>query len=179
MSPDGRTERRKGDPLATWMRLVRIAFLFLGPLSVLPSFRRLCAQDTSHVVAPGARIVSTDTAHHIGPGGAFWRSLLLPGWGQAATGRHVSGALFTTWEGVTAMMTLKARREANYMSRTGATGLKLKRQEVQDWTVLWVFNHLFSGAEAFVAAHLQDFPKDLRIQAVPGGIGVSLPLPRP
>ena len=140
---------------------------------------RLTAQDTSRVVAPGARIVAVDTAHRIGPGGAFWRSLLLPGWGQAATGRHLSGALFTTWEGVTAMMTLKAGREARYMSRIGATGLKLKRQEVQDWTVLWVFNHLFSGAEAYVAAHLQDFPKDLKIRAVPGGIGVSLPLPRP
>ena len=134
---------------------------------------------SGQVVAPGAQVVPTDTAHRIGPGGAFWRSLLLPGWGQAATGRHVSGALFTTWEGVTAMMTLKARREANYLSRIGASGLKLKRQEVQDWTVLWVFNHLFAGAEAYVAAHLQDFPRDLRIQAVPGGIGVTLPLLRP
>jgi len=161
------------------MRLARVAFSILVPLSVLPSFRRLSAQDTSRVLAPGAQVVPTDTTHRIGPGGAFWRSLLLPGWGQAATGRQVSGALFTTWEGITAMMTLKARREANYLSRIGASGLKLKRQEVQDWTVLWVFNHLFSGAEAYVAAHLQDFPRDLRIQAVPGGIGVSLPLPRP
>jgi hypothetical protein len=44
--------------------------------------------------------------------------------------------------------------------------------------VLWIFNHLFSGAEAFVSAHLQDFPRDLRIRAMPGGIGVSLPLGR-
>ena len=156
-------------------RTTTVCSLLVVLLSISPTVR-LSAQD---VVAPGARVVPTDTAHRIGPGGAFWRSLLLPGWGQAATGRHVSGALFTTWEGVTAMMTLKARREANYLSRIGASGLKLKRQEVQDWTVLWVFNHLFAGAEAYVAAHLQDFPRDLRIQAVPGGIGVTLPLPRP
>ncbi len=159
-------------------RTMSLSFALLVFLSVSPPVR-LSAQDTARVVAPGAQVVPTDTTHRIGPGGAFWRSLLLPGWGQAATGRHVSGALFTTWEGITAMMTLKARREANYLSRIGASGLKLKRQEVQDWTVLWVFNHLFSGAEAYVAAHLQDFPRDLRIQAVPGGIGVSLPLPRP
>ena len=170
----GQVSRTAGrsDGRTTALGTVLVVFLSVSPTV------RLSSQDTSHVVAPGARIVSTDTAHRIGPGGAFWRSLVLPGWGQAATGRHVSGALFTTWEGVTAMMTLKARREANYLSRIGGTGLKLKRQEVQDWTVLWVFNHLFSGAEAYVAAHLQDFPKDLKIQVVPGGIAVSLPLPR-
>ena len=162
-------ERSEGD-----RRTANIMFTLIALLSVGPAVRL-----SGQVVAPGARIVAVDTAHRIGPGGAFWRSLFLPGWGQAATGRHVSGALFATWEGVTAMMTLKAGREARYMSRIGATGLKLKRQEVQDWTVLWVFNHLFSGAEAYVAAHLQDFPKDLKIRAVPGGIGVSLPLPRP
>jgi hypothetical protein len=75
------------------------------------------------------------------------------------------------------MMTLKAQQEANYMKQIGAPNLKLKRQEVQDWLVLWVFNHLFSGAEAYVSAHLQDFPADLKIQAFPGGIGIRLPLP--
>ncbi len=54
-----------------------------------------------------------------------------------------------------------------------------KRQQVQDWLVLWVFNHLFSGAEAFVSAHLQDFPKDLKLHAFPGGVGITVPVPRP
>ncbi len=109
--------------------------------------------------------------------GAFWRSALIPGWGQSATGRHTTGAVFVVWEGVTAMMTLKAQQEANYMKQMGSANLKAKRQEVQDWLVLWVFNHLFSGAEAYVSAHLQDFPADLKIHAVPRGIGISLPLP--
>ena len=108
--------------------------------------------------------------------GAFWRSVAIPGWGQAATGRHGTGAIFVTWEGVTAMMTIKAQQEANYMKQIGSANLGPKRQEVQDWLVLWVFNHLFSGAEAYVSAHLQDFPADLKIQAFPHGIGISLPL---
>jgi hypothetical protein len=121
---------------------------------------------------------ATDSAHHVGPVGALWRSLLIPGWGQAVTGRHVTGALFAVWEGTTMYMTLKARQEADYFRASGAPNLDAKRQEVQDWLVLWGFNHLFSGAEAFVAAHLRDFPKDLKVRAVPGGIGIRLPFPR-
>ena len=120
-----------------------------------------------------------DTSGMIRPFAAFWRSLLIPGWGQARTGRHVTGAAFVTWEGVTVMMTLKAQQEANYMKEIGADGLKAKRQEVQDWLVLWIFNHLFAGAEAYVSAHLQDFPRELKVRALPQGVGLTVPLPRP
>ena len=144
-------------------------------LAVWPS-ARLPAQDTTRAVSPALQVVVPDTSHLVRPMGAFWRSLLFPGWGQAATGRHTTGAIFVAWEGTTAVMTLKAHQEAKYLKAIGSPNLKLKRQEVQDWLVLWVFNHLFSGAEAFVAAHLQDFPKDLKIQAVPRGIGVTVPL---
>jgi hypothetical protein len=122
---------------------------------------------------------STHATVTIKPVAALWRSLLLPGWGQAATGRHFTGAAFATWEGVTIMMTVRAVQEQHYMEETGSKNLGSKRQQVQDWVVLWVFNHLFSGAEAFVSAHLQDFPKELKVRAFPGGIGVSLPLPGP
>jgi hypothetical protein len=139
-------------------------------LSVIPSFR-LSAQDTSRVVP------AVDTLPKVvRPMGAFWRSFLLPGWGQAVTGRKTTGAVFVAWEGVTAMMTLKAQQEANYFKSIHSQSLKLKRQEVQDWLVLWIFNHLFSGAEAYVSAHLRDFPSDLQVRAFPGGIGVSIPI---
>jgi hypothetical protein len=150
-------------------------------LAVYPS-KRLSAQqpDTTFVPPPvvttGALVVPTDTSHRVRPMGAFLRSLLLPGWGQAATGRRVTGAVFAAWEGVAAMMTLKAQSEKHYLEESRSDNVAAKRQEVQDWIVLWVFNHLFSGAEAFVAAHLQDFPKELKLQAFPRGIGISLPL---
>jgi len=131
------------------------------------------------LVTTGALVVPTDTTHRVRPMGAFLRSLLVPGWGQAATGRRVTGAVFATWEGVAVMMTLKARSELHFLEETHSTIVVAKRQEVQDWLVLWIFNHLFSGAEAFVSAHLQDFPKDLKIQVFPGGVGISLPVPRP
>jgi hypothetical protein len=132
---------------------------------------RLTAQDTTHIVLPA------DTLHPgVSPMGAFWRSFLIPGWGQAVTDRQMTGAVFVAWEGVTAMMTLKAQGEANYFKSVHSPNLRLKRQEVQDWLVLWIFNHLFSGAEAYVSAHLRDFPPDLKIRAFPGGIGVSIPI---
>ncbi len=148
--------------------------VFTVCMSVHPSIR-LSAQ-VSPAALPRVAAVS-DSARHVGPVGALWRSLLIPGWGQAVTGRHVTGALFAVWEGTTIYMTLKAQQEADYFRTSGAPNLDAKRQEVQDWLVLWGFNHLFSGAEAFVAAHLRDFPKDLKLRAVPGGIGIRLPLP--
>jgi hypothetical protein len=140
-------------------------------LSNLPTFQ-LSAQDTTQISFPA------DTMRPgVRPMGAFWRSFLLPGWGQAVTDRHMTGAVFVAWEGVTAMMTLKAQQEANYLKTIHSANLRLKRQEVQDWLVLWIFNHLFSGAEAYVSAHLRDFPPDLKVQAFPNGIGITIPLP--
>jgi hypothetical protein len=156
--------RSGGQAVAT----VGVALFFL---SASPPVR-LSAQIDS------LRSVPADTSHQVKPINAFWRSLLLPGWGQAVTGRQVTGAVFAAWEGVTIMMTVKARSEATYLQRMHLPNQASKRQEVQDWAVLWVFNHLFSGAEAFVSAHLIDFPKDLKLEAVPGGIGVSLPIGR-
>jgi hypothetical protein len=72
----------------------------------------------------------------------------------------------------------KVRSEAAYFAEIGHAGVDGKRQEEEDWLVLLVFNHLFAAAEAFVAGHLQDFPEELQVRAVPGGVGVRLPLPR-
>lgn len=131
------------------------------------------------LLAHPSQAQAADSVHHIGPGAAFWRSLVIPGWGQAATKRWVTGATFTAWEGVCIMMTVKTKGEVRHIQAVGAAHVTTKKQEVQDWAVLLVFNHLFAGAEAFVSAHLQDFPSDLHIRAVPRGLMVSLPLPRP
>ena len=173
----GETERAGGAVIGR--RGLAAVFLVAGAAV------RLSAQvpDTGHapppIVTTGAVVVAPDTMHRVRPMGAFLRSLLLPGWGQAVTGRHVAGAVFATWEGVSAMMTLKARSEFRYLREARSANVGAKRQEVQDWVVLWIFNHLFSGAEAFVSAHLQDFPKDLKVRAFPGGVGLSVPVPRP
>ena len=66
-------------------------------------------------------------------------------------------------------MTLKASHQLEYMRQTGSEAAENKKQEVQDWAVLLVFNHLLSGAEAFVAAMLWDFPVEITPQRLPSG----------
>lgn len=126
--------------------------------------------------APDTALVAPDTVRRVGPLGATWRSLLVPGWGQAATGRPVTGAAFVAWEGVTFFMWRKASGELFYLREIGAGHVDGKKQEVEDWLVLLIFNHLFAAAEAFVSGNLQDFPPDLKVRVAPGRIGVSLPI---
>ncbi len=112
------------------------------------------------------------------PGGAFLRSLIIPGWGQARLGRNVTGGLFLLWEGVCATMVWKAEWQLDYARERGKF-VKSHVQEREDWIVLLVFNHLVAGAEAYVSANLYDFPAALTIRRLPDGrtgIGVSVPL---
>lgn len=128
---------------------------------------------------PAIPAPTPDSLRRLKPISAFWRSLVLPGWGQAATQRWVTGAAFVAWEGTCVMMTLKAQQELEFLRAAGSGHVNGKRQEKEDWLVLWIFNHLFAGAEAFVSAHLADFPRDLQLRVVPRGVAVTLPLPRP
>jgi hypothetical protein len=138
------------------------------------------AQDTT--AAPAAEVPAAeppDTARFtpISPINAFWRSFLLPGWGQARLNRKLTGGIFVAWEGVTIGMSLKTRHELAYLRRTRSARADNKRREHEDWIVLLAFNHLFAGLEAYVGAHLSDFPGDLNIQALPGGVGASVSVP--
>ena len=108
---------------------------------------------------------------------AFWRSFLVPGWGQAKLGRKLTAGIFVAWEGVTLGMSLKTRHELAYLRRTNSLRADDKAGEHQDWIVLLAFNHLFAGLEAYVSGHLTDFPRDLRVEAVPGGVGAAMSIP--
>ncbi len=111
----------------------------------------------------------------VAPLGAMWRSLLVPGWGQAALHRRGTGAFFVFMEGLTMAMTLKSLHQLGFEEQTDAETVEAKRDEVQDWAVLWGFNHLLAALEAFVAAELWDFPAELEAQPLPdGGIGLGL-----
>jgi hypothetical protein len=141
----------------------------------------LFAQDTAAVAPPQAalpRESSADTlARRTSPMNAFWRSFLLPGWGQAKLNRKLTGGIFVGWEAVTLGMSLKTRHELAYLRRTNSERAEDKRREHEDWLVLLGFNHVFAGLEAYVSAHLSDFPGDLRFQAVPGGFGATVSVP--
>ena len=135
------------------------------------------AQDSALVEVPDTLEAGDTLVRPISPMGAFWRSFLVPGWGQARLNRKLTGGIFVAWEGVTLGMSLKTRHELAYLRRTDSERAENKRREHEDWIVLLVFNHLFAGLEAYVSAHLADFPGDLRLQAVPGGFGGTVSVP--
>jgi hypothetical protein len=113
----------------------------------------------------------------ITPTGAFLRSLAIPGWGQARLQRNVTGGLFLMWEGVCAAMVWKASWQLDY-ARARGKFVRSHIQEREDWLTLLVFNHLFAAAEAYVSANLYDFPRALKVRALPGGaVGVGLEVP--
>ena len=45
--------------------------------------------------------------------------------------------------------------------------VEARRLQYEDWMAIIIFNHLFSGADAFVAAQLWDLPQRVKFRAVP------------
>ena len=129
------------------------------------------------MLPPGSQFLRVGAKSHVAqPLGAMWRSLLLPGWGQALLHRRVTGAVFVFWEGLSLTMTLKAQDQLRFLRETNGDTLavRLKKQEVQDWAVVLAFNHLMAAAEAFVSAELWDFPAELEARALPRGrVGIG------
>jgi hypothetical protein len=162
--------------LLAWMVVGHLAAQ-ATPRPAQPPSRPAAPRPAQPPPRPAAAPPDTLTRQYISPGNALWRSLLLPGWGQARLNRKLAAGMFVAWESVTLGMTLKTRRELRYLRRTESGHADDKRQEHEDWLVLLAFNHLFAGLEAYISAHLADFPGDLRFEALPNGLGASLSVP--
>jgi hypothetical protein len=110
----------------------------------------------------------------IRPKTALFRSLLIPGWGQASLDRGTAGATYFALEAGSIAMLIFAKKELAVARRAArdsmfagdsvplgpppelAGRVRVRRTQVQDWAALIFFNHLFSAADAFVSAHLWD-----------------------
>jgi hypothetical protein len=58
--------------------------------------------------------------------------------------------------------------------------VRSRERHMQDWITYTLFFTLASGVDAFVAAHLADFPADIATERRPGGateLRISVPLP--
>ena len=123
----------------------------------------------------------------LSPRRAFIYSALLPGYGQAKLDRGTSGVLFASVEMAAIAMSMRSasdlREARRYFSdslpsdfevsgttirKSGSiTGLysrelvNTRRLHLEDWLATIAFNHLFAGADAFVAAQLWDVPVTL------------------
>ena len=57
-------------------------------------------------------------------------------------------------------------------SRYTQDRIKARRTHYEDWVAAIIFNHLFAGADAYVAANLWDFRTNIGVVATPRAAGV-------
>ncbi len=55
--------------------------------------------------------------------------------------------------------------------------VKARKLHFEDWIAMLAFNHLFSGADAFVSSQLWDLPAQVEMRALPRGTGIGLSIP--
>jgi hypothetical protein len=133
------------------------------------------------------------------PRRAFFYSFLVPGYSQSVLGRHKAATAFVLVEAITLSMIREsaadlheARRMVNdtvvvsYVDesgnpkivvappRFGDADVHTRAAHVEDWIALLVANHLFAGADAYVAANLWDVPARLGLRMLPHGGVLSM-----
>lgn len=85
-------------------------------------------------------------------------------------------------EGVVDPDSLAALVEADPRVQDHRGLVEARSEQMEDWLALGIFWLLLNGADAFVAAHLADFPEPVEVEARPVGppgrmeIGVSIPV---
>lgn len=120
----------------------------------------------------------------ISPWGAFWRSLVIPGWGQAELGHHTRGAAYFVAEGASLWMWVRTQRRLDHARRhldEDHPLVQARKGQREDWITLTIFLAFFNGADAWVSAHLEGFEaKPIVVPDEPAGflIGWSVPLGR-
>ncbi len=170
----------------------------LGLLGVLLAPSSLVAQDSTAARRRPVGIAARPRAP-LTPKRAFLTSAMLPGLGQSKLDRGSSGALFAAVELAAFVMLRRSNADYHEAKRfqldtiptdfaLGATGkpvksgstvsgytadlVRTRRLHREDWIAVVAFNHLFSGADAFVAAQLWDMP--VQMTAVPTSRGPAV-----
>ncbi|KPJ75444.1 MAG: hypothetical protein AMS19_13940, partial [Gemmatimonas sp. SG8_23] len=138
----------------------------------------------------------------ISPGGAFWRALLVPGWGHAAIGSYVRGGVYVAAQAATLYSFASTRLRLNDANRSLAFREEMLRRELEgdpvysdlqllvesreaqqeDLLAFSIFLVLLSSADAYVSAHLARFPEPLDVEARPspsGGLDLGLKVALP
>lgn len=161
------------------LTLVLLALLLPRPGGLVAQEPDTTAVDTIGLQAPRpvavpVRTVTMDPApadEPVSPAGAFVRSLVLPGWGQAYVGAPGRGSVYFAMEAGSAWMTYKSWRQLGearelqaWLRESGRLSpdeklsvVDAREEQLEDWLTLSIFLLLFSGADAFVTAQLADF----------------------
>ncbi len=176
------------------LRLIPRALLLVSLVASIGA--PLAAQQSDSVVANPAPLMQRGRfTPPLTPKRAFLYSSLLPGFGQSRLDRGTSGALFASVELAAIVMMRRSQmdlREARryqidtvpdqyvvsgdsvlptgkFTNRFTRDLVRTRRLHVEDWIAVVAFNHLFAGADAFVAAQLWDVPIELAAFPRPSG----------
>ena len=165
----------------------------VAPAGIVPK-----AQPPKPAATKAAARVATRLSPPLSPRRAFLYSAMLPGFGQSRLDRGTSGALFASVELAGLAMVRRSNAELREVRRykldtlpsdfttngttiaksgtiTGRYSTALEKTRllhVEDWLAALAFNHLFAGADAFVAAQLWDTP--ISVSAYPSADGAVL-----
>jgi hypothetical protein len=148
---------------------------------------------------PVALQVQSRSGPPMKPGRAFLSSFALPGYAQARFDRGSAGALFVAVELGALAMVKRSNDQVREARRFLADSLPLdfvvgtdgtlrpsaiasggftaelvrrRRLHLEDWLAVIAFNHLLSGADAFVAAQLWDLDAAVAVYPRSGGGGI-------
>jgi Family of unknown function (DUF5683) len=159
-----------------------------------------CQRADSVRVSPKASRVDTVVAPiptpPLSPRRAFLYSVVLPGYGQTVLGRPTAAALFVLGESIGIVMLRESNAELRDARQLQTDSLlvlgrdqtgtlvttpssysqeivNVRRGHREDWIFFLLGNHLFAGADAYVAAHLWDLPSQVSLRATDQGTVVS------
>ena len=184
------------------MRKLQFFLLVIWALGIaVPARAQRQRPDTARGVTTVAPTAADTLRPPLSPRRAFFYSFLAPGYSQSVLGRHKAATSFILVEAITISMIREsaadlheARRMQNdsvvvsYVDASGNPGLVVapprfgdadvhtRAAHVEDWIALLVANHLFAGADAFVAANLWDVPARLGLRMLPHGAVLSASL---
>lgn len=175
--------------------LAAASLLGVGGLAVP---QRLAAQDNPPPVAPPAAADSaatdstgatvdtlvspvivrsapprTATPERSGPApmSAFFRSVLIPGWGQLAADQPVRAVFYFVAQSATVFMVIRTQRRIDDATSEGLK--ESRRNQREDWLVLAGFWALASGIDAWVSAHMWGFEGEV-VPPPDGAPGVAV-----
>lgn len=138
--------------------------------------------DTAAVVDSVSPVVRTPRADTLdvpegpAPMSAFFRSVLVPGWGQLAADQPVRAAFYFTMQTATVFMVFRTQ---DRIDDAESDALKeARREQREDWLVLAGFWALAAGVDAWVSAQLWDFEGEV-VPPPDGSDGVALRLSFP
>ena len=170
----------------------------LACLIVAPAAAQAQRLDTTRVAArPSTPSTADSLQPPLSPRRAFFYSFLAPGYSQSILRRHKAAAIMLFVEAMSVTMIRESAGDVHearrmqgdtvvvysYVDANGGLStqpttirrrfdkeyVKARQSHVEDWIALLIANHLFAGADAYVAANLWDVPAQLSVRPTPNG----------